>query len=125
MPQGLREGLHARLGKGLAWTSSELQVPMPYRLIRSPKCLFDNHYCAVFFWIELQWQMAFTVCIYSINRGLNIEPLDTERLSMRALTKIAWSVALTAMLLAGLLASAQQDDVPAGHSQAASSISFN
>ncbi len=32
---------------------------------------------------------------------------------MRALTKIAWSVALTAMLLAGLLVSAQDDKAPA------------
>src|SRR5512146_3097177 len=32
---------------------------------------------------------------------------------MRALTKIAWSIALTAMLLAGLLVSAQNDKAPA------------
>lgn len=32
---------------------------------------------------------------------------------MRALTKIAWGVALTAMLLAGLLVSAQDDKAPA------------
>lgn len=44
---------------------------------------------------------------------------------MRALTKIAWSVALTAMLLAGLLASAQRDETPAGRSQTVSSISSN
>lgn len=38
---------------------------------------------------------------------------------MKALTKIAWSVALTAMLLAGLLASAQQGKSPSGKKDAA------
>lgn len=37
---------------------------------------------------------------------------------MKALTKIAWSVALTAMLLAGLLASAQQGKTPSGKKDA-------